>query len=444
MTICPFCQASNKPGAEQCKSCGRHLTTMQCPHCGATNSIQDLYCVSCFSLLHPTAETEKALAASPKVISAEPDQTEEKASEPELTDDQTDKQAMHPAAPIEDDFAQEQLPITSISSTEESSWPQLVPSPDDELGNIDDILDINTRTMEQPDSSAPGYRRPTSRENQLARLWQQIGIKHAPMDEGRHNLSESQEKRTTPRQRFLIYILTFALALLPFLTKGQITDALTTDESASGLLASELAIVPTDQPVLISFDYDASYAGELLPVAKNVLNTLVVRQVPVLTMTTRTTAADMSALVLSSLEADTLSVEWTDLGYTPGQTGLRLLAQSWQAAFPLCTTESTQNATQVSRVLVFSDSLETSLAWIELFGSQVDIPIQMVVTERIYPLLLPYEDSGQLDLLVSGVSATPDEESQIRGSDASLFLLVGVLVLAIWGTWTKSHESVGR
>jgi len=405
------------------------------------NSAQDTYCVNCFRLLHPSAEANQVLAASPEVVTVEPELLEEKTDEQEDSIEQPTQQAL---LHMESEETSIEEPPNIVTSAEEKTLPQLIPTLGDELGDIDDLLDINTRAMEEPDTSAPGYRRPTSRENQLARLWQQIGIKHAPMDEGRHNLSDGLDKRTTPRQRLLIYILTFALAILPFITKGQVTKALTTDESASALLASEMVIVPTDQPMLIAFDYDASYAGELLPAAKNVLNTLVSRQVPILTMATHVASTDMAALAFSELDTTPIDSQWTDLGYTPSQTGLRLVSTSWQAAFPLAAEpQNTLDATQVSHVLVFSDSLESSLAWIELFGSQVDVPIQMIVTERIYPLLLPYQDSGQLDLLVSGASVISDKDSSIRG-DAGLFLFIGVIILAIWGTCAKSHESIGH
>ena len=44
--VCPYCDAVNEPGAQQCAACGRSLVHT-CPRCGTLNRVTTETCVSC-------------------------------------------------------------------------------------------------------------------------------------------------------------------------------------------------------------------------------------------------------------------------------------------------------------------------------------------------------------------------------------------------------------
>jgi predicted amidophosphoribosyltransferase len=66
MTLCPNCQAENRPGARFCRSCGATLVTV-CPFCGAATELGQAFCDECGSPLggEPRPSAEPAAPREP-------------------------------------------------------------------------------------------------------------------------------------------------------------------------------------------------------------------------------------------------------------------------------------------------------------------------------------------------------------------------------------------
>ncbi len=211
--------------------------------------------------------------------------------------------------------------------------------------------------------------------------------------------------------------------------------------SGSQALLNSVADLPEDAELLLVFDYQPAFAGELEWVAAPVLEALP-DSVKVSVISTSASGPLLADSMLERLEI----IPAIDLGYLPaeafGAYGLAAGLASTQAAEFLPEGASGLFEGEFHGILILSDNAEHARVWVEQLSALTpETPLNLLVTAQAGPMLRPYVDSGQVTGMMAGISdAAGLETSRTQGPTASqrwqayqvgLLTLIGVLILGV-------------
>jgi hypothetical protein len=187
----------------------------------------------------------------------------------------------------------------------------------------------------------------------------------------------------------------------------------------------QLQMLSSGAPVLIAFDYEAGFSGEMNVAITNVMSQLMNKNVYLTLVATTPSgpalAESMIKQVSSSLARNPGSYSnYTDLGYLPGGTmGLLGLASSprsilpysldgynvW-AGVPLNTISSIKD---FNAVIIMTNDPDIARTWIEQIGPQLQEagkPLLIVTSSQAEPLIRPYYEAtpSQVQGLIAGLA----------------------------------------
>jgi hypothetical protein len=231
----------------------------------------------------------------------------------------------------------------------------------------------------------------------------------------------------------------------------------------------------TDAAVLVAFDYEPGFSGEMEASAGGVIAHLIERRVPLFLVSTNPLGPALAERMLkqqvdelnSQLLPDTSPYTtslFTNLGYIPGGiAGMRAFAETPAQIFPhsldgediWTTVPLTTGATLASftLALVITDNPDTARAWIEQAEPVLEpSPLLMIVSAQAEPMIRPYYDSGQVQGMVTGLAGGAAYENK-RGRYGlaseywdvfSLSLLVATILILIGGLVNASLTSLAR
>ena len=105
-------------------------------------------------------------------------------------------------------------------------------------------------------------------------------------------------------------------------------------------------------------------------------------------------------------------------------------------------------------ILIFADTYEGARAWVEQLSTLMpETSINLLVTDRALPMLMPYYDSGQIEGIVAGFTGSTILETELSiGNQTSarwwayqvgLMLLMGVLVIGAIAAGYQHKEEGG-
>jgi len=199
-------------------------------------------------------------------------------------------------------------------------------------------------------------------------------------------------------------------------------------EAAYALLQS----VDTTRPVLVAFDYEPAYSGELSAAGQAVLQQLIQKNARLAFLSTTPVGAvfadDMlktSFLAVNPGADDTTFAVYrtaltANLGYLPGSSAsLQEFTNSPQQAaryglnaaldgvptWNLPALTGVDSLDDFGLVLVLTDSATLGRTWVEQVGPALgSVPLVMVSSAAAAPMLLPYYESKQIDGLVAGMA----------------------------------------
>jgi hypothetical protein len=233
--------------------------------------------------------------------------------------------------------------------------------------------------------------------------------------------------------------------------------------------------VAENAPVLIAFDYDSSYVGELYPQAEVLLHHLVNLQARVLVVSLKPEGAGLAQQLLDDVlraKGYQSGQDYVNLGYLPGEAiGIRSLEflplQSQGETFdgkdlkdaPVFGGDKEFTLSETSLVVVLTGNANDLREWVEQTSALEremgrDLPLVAGVSAAIEPLVRPYYDmeSRQIDGLVVGLAGAVDYEAKLDWTDGPAHIRVGgqllgqvtvpVLVLmgmVIYGLLRKSN-----
>jgi hypothetical protein len=178
-----------------------------------------------------------------------------------------------------------------------------------------------------------------------------------------------------------------------------------------------------NSPVLIAFDYEAGYSGELDLASKAVISHMMDTGAFLTLVSTSPSGPILAERMIDNLNQTVARQEspftsYANLGYIPGGTaGLLSLAQSPQQTIPytldnVIIWENSplnliESIADFSMVLVITENSETARAWIEQVQPYLrtkDKPLTMIVSAQAEPMVMPYYQANpeQVHAMVVG------------------------------------------
>jgi hypothetical protein len=225
--------------------------------------------------------------------------------------------------------------------------------------------------------------------------------------------------------------LLIIVILVPIImTQPASSGFLLMSESAEAAYTAIDSLAP-DQPVLVAFDFEPGYSGELSNAGRGIIQHLVKKNAKLVFVSTSATGTVLAdTTLLESLKEMPEMADQTihdffianrtvNLGYLAGGTAsLQEFVQNPQLAaryglkaamdgvptWSLPALVNIQSINDFSMVIVITDSSETGRAWVEQVEPRLgNIPLIMATTTLAAPMLEPYYESMQIDGLVMGL-----------------------------------------
>ncbi len=322
------------------------------------------------------------------------------------------------------------------------------------LEEIEDLLPIETAVSLPHRATPMAHAGPSETEQYDADLFYKIATEPASLKETARTVLPRQVRLLPRLGRVLLYLLVLLAAFVPTLTGGQ-TRSWVQPRDAVEALARTFEGLPSEATVLISFDYDAAYAGELDALALAVVRHLAAIPVRSVAMSTKPGGVGLAQRIYRTVAGEgpayrDYGQNYAILGYLPGQeAGLRSLNDTLGRAFKadfvqqrplsdLPVTRGLATLRDFDQVVVLADDSQSVRRWIEQVQSRSDISLHALVTARVEPMLIPYQQSRQLSSLIGGAGGAPEYEvasgvqpSALGQSDAYAALFVIVIVVAL-------------
>lgn len=240
----------------------------------------------------------------------------------------------------------------------------------------------------------------------------------------------------------LVAALVIALLAGPFIgvPKGQITTGAPANE-----VFRYLDDLPAGAPVLVAVEYEAGLSGEMKAAALPVIQHLMSRKARLVLVSSQVVGPVLGEELLKQAASSARGGVTTyaipqssaNLGYlVGGAMALRELAAPMNSSNPRplkqalpaplravdgwdgLVLKSLSQVTDFKRILLLTDSIESGRNWIEQVQPAVSkrVPIIVVSSAQAAPLLEPYQSSGQIQGLLSGLVGGRAYEGMTRRS----------------------------
>ncbi len=183
--------------------------------------------------------------------------------------------------------------------------------------------------------------------------------------------------------------------------------------------------LPANAPVLLAFDYEAGFSGEMNIAVSTLISQLILNNNYLALVATTPSGPPLAESIIKSTNA-ALSGEgapypnYADLGYIPGGTmGLLALVTSPSNTLPYAMDESDvwskapldtiKAIKDFSAVIVITNDPDTARIWIEQVGPQLQeayTPLLFISSSQAEPLIRPYYEAypSQVQGLIAGLA----------------------------------------
>jgi hypothetical protein len=222
-----------------------------------------------------------------------------------------------------------------------------------------------------------------------------------------------------------------------------------------------LTELPPSADVLLIFNYQPGYSGEMALIAEPVLAALIRADHYLYRVFSSASspliAEDLLTAVLMKQGLTEEDVQINDVGYYPvsgyGAFGLGSQLLSRQNHVPESFSTMASFPDDVDAVFLMVDHYAGARLWIEqLSALQPDLPVYVIGTAQTGPMLTPFWESGQVAGVLSGVSAAAGFESEVsqenevarrwRAYQTGVVMMMALLVLGlVFGIGVSNEES---
>jgi hypothetical protein len=183
--------------------------------------------------------------------------------------------------------------------------------------------------------------------------------------------------------------------------------------------------LPSLSPVLIAFDYEAGFSGEMNTATSNVVTQLINKRVYMAMVSTTPSGPPLAESMIDATYKNVVGTSGSyayaaDLGYIPGGTmGLLGLATSPRSILPYSLNgynvwagaplNEVTSITDFNAVIVITNDPDTARVWIEQIGPQLkqaNKPLLFITSSQAEPLIRPYYEATppQVQGLVAGLA----------------------------------------
>ncbi len=272
--------------------------------------------------------------------------------------------------------------------------------------------------------------------------------------------------RRRPRITIIRWIVAGALVLATGLSAftGRPHFALPTLEPRElATLYDLVETAPAERPTLLVFDYEPGYSGELDAVGGALIEQMMARDMPIVSVTTRPTGSPLAFRAMERFGAAygyQVGEDLVHLGYlSGGPTAVQLFAieprgiirggfalpeiirEAGLSAWDTPVLEQVDSLSDFSMIVVFSAGTETARVWPEQAKARMgNTPLVMVLSAGAEPMVRPYFEASdpQVNGILTGLSAATAYErrggreglAQDRWSAYGAAMLVAELALA--------------
>jgi hypothetical protein len=218
-------------------------------------------------------------------------------------------------------------------------------------------------------------------------------------------------------QQFLRWIIAILLMLVVFIGTLANSDMFALPSAgmpaAQSAVVDQIKVLSQGSEVLVAFEYQPGFSGEMEVAAYSVINHLLMRGVNLSLVSTQATGPEIAERFLSTKHNQFPQISeglYTNLGYiSGGAAGLLNFAANPNAATNLT---PFQNIRDFAMVMVITDDPDLARTWIEQVQPFLDpmktgagTPLIMVVSAQAEPLVYPFYQSSprQVSGIISGI-----------------------------------------
>jgi len=445
MIVCPMCRHNNPETARACENCGGSLEGFiyrTCPSCGALNPAQSAFCRRCLSELGSAEQEQAPGTAAPETEEQEDLSRETLAPRDDVPSASPGSvgqvsQGLAPAREIRAETGDEE-PLLPVPVQEETTGQE------EALAGIIEPLPLAEAVAGPHEVTPAEPQEPTEAEEVGVALFRQVAEARTPLHEPIRLFPAHRALRFPLSGRVVLSLLVLAAAVVPFFSRGQSSLWIQPRPSVIAL-ARTVYELPEGAVILVSFDYTPTYADEMGILAQALLRHMAQRSVRVVALSTKPAGVGLAQEMLGMIQTENPDYKYgTDyvlLGYLPGEEiGLRTLNASLSTAFKndyveqralsdLPIMQGLNTLGDVNAVLILSDDSQTVRQWVEQIQSRDSIFMYAAVTAAVQPLLIPYQQSGQLDHLMGGIQEAAEYEVVSGVAPTALGLLDGYVAL---------------
>jgi len=215
--------------------------------------------------------------------------------------------------------------------------------------------------------------------------------------------------------------------------------------------------------VLMIFDYQPGYAGEMEQIAGPVIDHLMIQNARLAFVSTSPTGVLMNGRMMAAQNQRRAAADestygpdqYVDLGYLPGDAaGIQVFAenprilgtdyQDGDLWTPETGFDQIHALSDFKAVIVLTDNPDTGRMWIEQTGQALKgKPLLMVVSAQAAPMIRPYYKSGQVQGMVSGLAGgAAYEQATQRPGNAAVYwdaygagMIAAEMLIVVGGVW---------
>jgi hypothetical protein len=276
---------------------------------------------------------------------------------------------------------------------------------------------------------------------------------------------------TTPKRvqiirplRWIIAGVLFLAVLLPALLGSKALSLPYIYPPETSVVRDIVDGLPESAPVLVVFDYQPGYAGEMESAAAPIIDHLMLQKALLSFVASSPSGVLMGERMMTlqnQRRQETgqalykIGAQYVDLGYLPGgAAGIQVFAMrpkvtlGRDAVFgDLWALPALQGVNQLSdfaAVIVLTDNPDTGRMWVEQAGpALVDTPLLMVISAQAEPMIRPYYTSGQLRGMVIGLEGGAMYENLIQRPEQArqywdsygAAMIASEMLIVIGGAW---------
>lgn len=234
----------------------------------------------------------------------------------------------------------------------------------------------------------------------------------------------------------LIYLLILGVLLSILLVRPPFGDIPFTPGTDVTQFYNAVEAVPSDQPVLVVYDWDATRSAEMSVLSEAVMRHLMSRRLPFVTISTAPQGPGFAQQVVGAALADPVSnygytygTDYLILGYIPGnEAALRSAVDDFSAvlpldyqqiqrldSYPILQQGTVRGAKDFALVIDLASDEAELRNWIEQVGARTNVPIVAAVPQSLDPIARSYNRvrGTGLQAVVSGTNGALQYNRQL-------------------------------